>query len=491
MKACDTVKELVTEDAFERRFAYKNLIIVTTVFFLIFTSFNSIQNLQTSINKDPDLGFLSLTVLYLSFTIPCFFLPNLLIQKMGCKNTMLMATVGYLIYDVANMYPNWWTLITASIFAGVSACLFWSTQASYISAIAVRYSKCLEVTVKGGVITRFFCIFYFIFQLNQVVGNLISSLVLKQKGGISNTTNSSTLTCGAAFCPSTALPSTSNDVERATVNILLGILIAITCVAIFILYFFLDPLQEKAEVGNHQSTRAVFLSTMKLLGDRRVLMLIPITVISGLEEGFMFGDFTQAYVTCSVGIEMVGFVMICFGATCCATSMVLVTVAKQVSTLVVMVTGLLLHLLLMFSFLFWDIGPTDYIGLFASAGVWGICDAIWQTQIVAFYGTIFHDKRDEAMSLSKLWLSLGFIIAFAYGNLLCQKVKIYIFITLLVLGMSLYGCLEYEVRRLKRVDKRSMESDLKKDGTLQMERDGYVIENKGYIHEEDVTTNVE
>ena len=80
MKACDTVKELVTEDAFERRFAYKNLIIVTTVFFLIFTSFNSIQNLQTSINKDPDLGFLSLTVLYLSFTIPCFFLPNLLIQ---------------------------------------------------------------------------------------------------------------------------------------------------------------------------------------------------------------------------------------------------------------------------------------------------------------------------------------------------------------------------------------------------------------------------
>ena len=122
MKSCETTTDLVREDAAERRFAYKNLIIVTLVFFLIFTSFNSIQNLQTSINKDPQLGFLSLTVLYLSFTLPCFFLPNLLIQKIGCKNTMLMATTGYLIYDVANMYPSWGTLMVGSICAGESFC---------------------------------------------------------------------------------------------------------------------------------------------------------------------------------------------------------------------------------------------------------------------------------------------------------------------------------------------------------------------------------
>jgi len=338
--------------------------------------------------------------------------------------------------------------------------------------------------------TRFFCIFYFIFQLNQVVGNMISSLVLKQKESNSTNRSMDDLICGAAFCPSTALPSSANNVERSTVNILLGILIAITCLAIVVLYFFLDPLKEKEEV-NTQSTRVVFLSTIKLLKDRRVLMLIPITVISGLEEGFMFGDFTKAYVTCSIGIEMVGFVMICFGATCCATSMVLVTVAKQVSILAVMVIGMLLHLGLMCSFLYWDIERTDYIGLFASAGVWGICDAIWQTQIVAFYGIIFHDKRDEAMSLSKLWLSLGFIIAFAYGNLLCQKVKIYIFITLLVVGMAMYGYLEYEWRKLRKMEKMSIEAEMQNDGTLKIEKNRYIAENKDYIDEKDVKVHVD
>lgn len=36
-------------------------------------------------------------------------------------------------------------------------------------------------------------------------------------------------------------------------------------------------------------------------------------IFSGLEQGFVFADFTKSYVTCALGIERVGFVMICFG----------------------------------------------------------------------------------------------------------------------------------------------------------------------------------
>ena len=95
------------------------------------------------------------------------------------------------------------------------------------------------------------------------------------------------------------------------------------------------------------------------------------------------------------------------------------------------------------------------------------------------------------MSLSKLWLSLGFIIAFAYGNLLCQKVKIYIFITLLVVGMAMYGYLEYEWRKLKKIEKMSIEAEMQNNGTLQIEKNRYIAENKGYIDDNDVKVHVD
>ena len=50
--------------------------------------------------------------------------------------------------------------------------------------------------------------------------------------------------------------------------------------------------------------------------------------------------------------------------------------------------------------------------VYVMAGMWGIGDGIWQTQINALYGVLFYSQEEAAFSNYRLWESFGFIIAF-------------------------------------------------------------------------------
>ena len=56
---------------------------------------------------------------------------------------------------------------------------------------------------------------------------------------------------------------------------------------------------------------------------------------------------------------------------------------------------------------------TNFSVVFVLAALWGIADAIWQTQINALYGNLFPSKEEAAFSNYRLWESLGFVISFA------------------------------------------------------------------------------
>lgn len=67
----------------------------------------------------------------------------------------------------------------------------------------------------------------------------------------------------------------------------------------------------------------------------------------------------------------------------------------------------------------------------------------------AFYGVIFPTESEAAFSNYRLWESMGFAIAYAYSNYLCVKVKLFMLIGYLTLGMLGYGTIEYDIRREK------------------------------------------
>ena len=102
-----------------RRRTYKNLIVISLGFLFLFTAFQALQNLQSSIHDDENLGLVSLCVIYAALVTSCMFVPPLLINKLGCKYTVMLSMSGYVLYTVAMFYPRYWTLVPASALLGM------------------------------------------------------------------------------------------------------------------------------------------------------------------------------------------------------------------------------------------------------------------------------------------------------------------------------------------------------------------------------------
>ena len=75
-----------------------------------------------------------------------------------------------------------------------------------------------------------------------------------------------------------------------------------------------------------------------------------------------------------------------------------------------------------------------------------------------------------------MWESLGFIVAFAYSSFLCTSVKIYVLLSVLIIGMAGYGVVEYKTRMKPNIIENN--STLKSDDKLKSHNNG--IENKAF-----------
>ncbi|XP_012562258.1 protein unc-93 homolog A isoform X1 [Hydra vulgaris] len=420
---------------------YKNLLVISLGFLFLFTAFQALQNLQSSIHNDKNLGFVSLIAIYASLLTSCMFVPPIVIGKLGCKYTVVLSMFGYVSYTLSMFYPRFWTVVPASILLGFSGAPLWSAKCSYLTSSGIRYGKAINVS-EDTVVTNFFGIFFLIFQSGQIWGNLISSLVLKPSGGKFNSTGTNIgEICGKNFCPHTSIIS-HQETTKSTVTTLMSIYLGFGILAIAFVLIFLD----KIKVVREEKKRGVcdlFIATLKHLKNTKMQLLIPLTIFSGLEQGFVFGDFTKAFITCALGIEKVGLIMICFGAVDAIFSLVLSKIVEKTGRPVVMILAALINFGLLTTFLIWE--PTEntiyiyYIG----AGLWGFADAVWQTQVNAFYGLLFPTNQEAAFSNYRLWESLGFVVAFSYGNVFCTNVKLYILIATMILGVTFYGVIEW------------------------------------------------
>ncbi|XP_057311199.1 protein unc-93 homolog A-like isoform X2 [Hydractinia symbiolongicarpus] len=378
---------------------YKNLFVLGFVFFCIFTSYQSLQNLQSSIHEDEKIGLASLSVIYASFLISCLFLPPVLIKNLGCKYTIALSIVGYILYTAAHFYPTWWMFMTASAIIGTCAAPLWSAESSYLTTIALHHAANTKEN-SDAVITRFVGIFFMIFQLSQVCGNTLSSLILKH----------------------------SSD------NV-------------------------KMEGENEECTfKEIMKKTFRSFKDWRMLFLMPITAYSGMESGFVFAEFNEAYVTCAVGIQKVGFIMIAFGVSNAISSYIVGSITKWLGRLVVIICAMVFNIGLVIWHHLWETLSSSLFIFFVTAAAWGINDSVWQTQTIAHFGVLFHSNKEISFSIYKLFQSLGFMVAFAYGDYLCVSHKLYILVCVLIISVVLYGVVEWSERKKNTADSKTISS---------------------------------
>lgn len=75
---------------------------------------------------------------------------------------------------------------------------------------------------------------------------------------------------------------------------------------------------------------------------------------------------------------------------------------------------------------------------------------ITKTKFLPFpglYGTLFRRNKEAAFSNYRLWESAGFVIAYAYSTHLCARMKLYVMLTVLLVGTCGYIVVELLHRR--------------------------------------------
>ncbi|XP_035208448.1 protein unc-93 homolog A-like [Stegodyphus dumicola] len=118
----------------------KNVSIVSFGYVLLFTAYNALSMLQSTMNQDEGIGVISQAVTYAAFCISSLLLPKYFITKYGCKLTILISMISYVPYIAANFYPHWITLIPSAISVGLGASLLWSSQCTYFNESSYMYS---------------------------------------------------------------------------------------------------------------------------------------------------------------------------------------------------------------------------------------------------------------------------------------------------------------------------------------------------------------
>jgi hypothetical protein len=91
----------------------------------------------------------------------------------------------------------------------------------------------------------------------------------------------------------------------------------------------------------------------------------------------------------------------------------------------------------------WKPSENQMAVLFIIAGLWGLADAVWQTQINAFYGVLFVNNDEAAFSNYRLWESIGFVLFYIVTPYIRIRISLIILLIFLTSGMTGYGLTEY------------------------------------------------
>uniref|UniRef100_A0A8C9PF18 Protein unc-93 homolog A n=1 Tax=Spermophilus dauricus TaxID=99837 RepID=A0A8C9PF18_SPEDA len=421
----------------------RNVLVVSFGFLLLFTAYGGLQNLQSSLYSEDGMGVATLGTLYGAVLLSSMFLPPILIKRCGCKWTIVGSMCCYVAFSLGNFYASWFTLIPTSILLGLGAAPLWSAQCTYLTVLGNTHAQ--EVGELGeDVVSQFFGIFFLVFQSSGVWGNLISSLVFGQTPTQEATPEEHLESCGANDCLMATAPTNSTHrPSQELIYTLLGIYTGTVAHGTLMGLVFLKSLLSNKAETKPPRLGSTLLSTFKLFRDKRLCLLTLLPMYSGLQQGFLSGEYTRSFVTCVLGIQFVGYVMICFSASTALCSLLFGRLSHYTGRRAIYVLGAATHLSCIAALLLWRPRSSQMAVFFLLPGLWGMGDAVWQTQNNALFGTLFERNKEAAFASYRMWEALGFVAAFGYSSFLCVSVKLYILLGVLAAAMVSYGTVEY------------------------------------------------
>ncbi|KAJ3433075.1 et translation product-related [Anaeramoeba flamelloides] len=446
-------------------------------FSIVFSSFNSTQNLMTRIHGS--YGYRSLALLYSVFGFSNLFIPPVVI-KIGAKLSMVIGAIFYVLYIISNIWFVPFFYYLASGLLGLGASLLWSGNGAYI----VQVSEKEQLGLVSGV-------FWGMFQCNQIFGNLLAAIIIN--AGKSNSVLFTILTCVGAFgwvfllfLPNTKKIQKKNDnadfeSEKAKIKN-------------FENKKSSSPsereiesegekekeeekekekkkkkrqLEEKRKETNKTKVKAKakgdsqpktksklkenLMMTFRLFTEKRMKYLILIQIFSGITQTIYFG-----VVPSKIEKKWLSYVMAVFGGIDVLGGIINGKLSDNIGKWPIIIAASFANIAGGVIILF---ASKKRIWLyFLGQAFFGYSDSGFNTQIYSILGLLFNNDEESAFAMFKLVQSLSTAAVFYYGNYLGLFQNICILWAFLLAGLVFLFYLDFKIEKIDQKKRKKYKS---------------------------------
>ncbi|CAF3791660.1 unnamed protein product [Rotaria sordida] len=408
---------------------FYNIIHLSLSFFLILTPFGVTQIFQTSSDHAKD-GAFALAITSLVFCLTNLVLSSYITRSLGVRLTLILSSVAYVPFIASNIKYNRWTLYISGFLVGVGAALLWTAQGVYVTISTNKHEQVNNLVPSStrGLMNG---TFFGIFQLHQIIGNLLVSFLFHIK---------------------------------LDEWIIFTILTSICGLGTFSL-IFLRPVEIPKD-GKKQS----ILSSVSILFDIRFLFLIPTMCYSGLSQGFIAAAVPPLIVDKSWKYLIFGL----FGTVSAVSYVFFGNLSDLIGRrLVIFAIGALAHMTIFVLLLIvWE-PPLDQnnteIFLILVIGL-SIGDAIFGTLLYSIIGTFYEESRlADAFACLKVFQSGSTAIAFVEDVYVPFSIQVLCLIILLSLAFITliyehYGIISLDTGKtrmsIQKENKKETEADI-------------------------------
>ncbi|XP_076753126.1 protein unc-93 homolog A [Xylocopa sonorina] len=406
------------------------------------------------------LGPMLLALLFATATITSCFAP-ILIQRFGTNLAISTSHMATTVFVGLHLYPKWYILLPSYAMLGACVSPNFLARVSHVNTSATSLALvCVDPEDPDE--TRRECLLR---RLNRgiklaediglALGCLIAAILVKLTDSVPLNTTSSEVNdnCGAEYCPeeiylynsTTNLPTLSSGTSKILVSIWLGLAVlglSISCA-------FLDSrMKEPQSVNEKHSTPNILASVKAAFLDPKLQLAAPLTLFIGLEQGFIYADFIEAYVVCALGgASTVTISFLALASLQALASVTLSMLLRHIKRYFVVVVGFVFHACLLLVLITWRPSGDDPALFHVISAAWGVCNSIWETLIYTLVLGLYPNSWQGPLSTSLFWKWLGLALTLGLHGLVCTRFRVLGLACVLLLSVVPYIWLEIRLSK--------------------------------------------
>ncbi|XP_074029616.1 uncharacterized protein [Leptinotarsa decemlineata] len=267
--------------------------------------------------------------------------------------------------------------------------------------------------------------------------------------------------CGAQACPISGSQSVNLTLQsrefrilpQKTSDILVGIYAGACGAALVLATLGLDRIkmlvyQDPLERGE---SLAALRAVRESFRDKRLQMAAPLAVFIGIEQAFMYADFSKSYVVCTLGIHRLNLVFLSMGLlqsiAACTLSMLLRTIRRYY----VVAVGFAFHICLLMVLVLWNPTEDDPALFYVISASWGVCNAIWEMLCFTLLTGQYSDNWEPAFANVSFFKFCGLAISFLMHQLLCNVWKLYSLAFVMLIAVIASAWLEVRLEHIRKI----------------------------------------